>query len=55
MEEVRHLTKDLKHEVMREIIAKAYVSDLIDNMQMNAEGSATIREDGTVILSHKTV
>lgn len=55
MEEVRHLTKNLSHHAMKEAVARAYVSDLIDSMEKNVEGNAVIKKDGTVILSHKTV
>lgn len=54
MQELRHLTKDLSHELKKEAVASAYVSDFIDSMDKSVY-NATIQEDGTVILSHKTV
>jgi arginine deiminase len=54
MQEVRHLTNDISHEVRKDAVAKAYVSDLINSIERNLNRNVNIKDDGTVILMHPT-
>jgi hypothetical protein len=49
MQEVRHLTNDISHEVRKEAVAKAYISDLINRIDRNLDRNLNIKDYGTII------
>ncbi len=54
LQEVRHLTNDLSHELKKDAIAKAYISDFLESIDKNLKGNVVIHEDGSVIYTQHT-
>jgi hypothetical protein len=51
---VRHLTNDVRHELQKDAIARAYLSDFIDSIDKNLQGSVIINQDGSVVYTQHT-
>lgn len=54
LQEVRHLTNDVNHELKKEAVAQAYISDFIDSIDKNLNGNIIIHEDGSIIYTQHT-
>jgi SAM-dependent methyltransferase len=53
-QEVRHLTNDVSHEIKKEAIANAFISDFINSIPKNLNGNVVIHEDGSIIYTQHT-
>jgi hypothetical protein len=54
LQEIRHLTNDVPHEIKKEAVANAYICDFIDSIPKNLNGNVIVRDDGSVVYTQHT-